>query len=82
MAPGCGQGVAACGHHTEAHPARARSLTAHRQLKPYRQRKNGLGNTVVMPLHRKIKGNDGKGVVTRAELISTMVLGVEGDRCL
>jgi hypothetical protein len=35
-----------------------------------------------MPLHRKIKGNDGKGVVTRAELISTMVLGVEGDRCL
>jgi hypothetical protein len=35
-----------------------------------------------MLLHRKIKGNDGKGVLTIAELISTMVLGVEGDRCL
>jgi hypothetical protein len=60
----------------------ARSSTAHRRLKPYQRRKNGLGSTVVAPLHRKLDGNDGKGVLIGAELDSVEALGVEADKCL
>jgi hypothetical protein len=37
---------------------------------------------VVAPLHQKLEGNDGKGVLTRAELGSAMALGVEVDKWL
>jgi hypothetical protein len=37
---------------------------------------------VVAPLHQKLEGNDGKGVLTRADLGSAMALGVEVDKWL
>jgi hypothetical protein len=43
---------------------------------------NGLGNTVVTPLHRKLEGNIRNGVLTGAELSSAAVLGVEADKWL
>jgi hypothetical protein len=47
-----------------------------------RRRKNGLGNTIITPLHKKLEGNDRKGVLTRAELSSVVTLSVEADKWL
>jgi hypothetical protein len=47
-----------------------------------RLRKSRLGNTVIAPLHRKLEGNDGKGILIRVKLGSVVVLGVEADKWL
>jgi hypothetical protein len=44
--------------------------------------KNGLGNTIIAPLHRKLEGDNGKSVLTEAELSLETPLGVEADKWL
>jgi hypothetical protein len=51
-------------------------------LNPKPVMENGLGNTVVAPLHQKLEGDDGKGILIGAELSSVATLSVEADKWL